>query len=260
MPVAPAPAVGAAAKLTAADVRAGLAELPLDMSCITIAGAPSVIVTRAGQMIAPEDFRAAVRRHIVRHTGLPTEDVVCDFVRTPRAFAVACGEVTYLVVPVSNKPYSGYHAFSVRVRVNGVEAATERVDVNIRLFQPVVVAQRRLGRDNVITEKDLRIERREVTASVGSSFTRFADVVGKRATRSVTAGTVVTDVMIASPLAVRRNDYVTLVGRHGAVRVTTKCIVLKDACVGETVDVMNKDSKKVIRARVVGPDLVELTL
>ena len=260
MPVAPAPEVGTSAKLGAADVRAGLAKLPLDMNCITLDGAPTVVVSRSGQVIRPEHFTDAVRRHVIRHTRLSDDDVVCEFVRIPRTFAVPCGEVTSLVVPVSNKPYAGYHAFSVRVRVNGVEAATERVAVTIRLFRPVVVAERRLVRDEVITDEDLRLERREVTVSVGNYFTDTADLVGKRATRTIAAGTVLTDVMLARPLAVRRNDYVTLVARHGAVRVRTKCIVLKDACVGDSVDVMNKDSKKIIRARVVAPNLVELIL
>jgi flagella basal body P-ring formation protein FlgA len=238
-----APEINASLTVTDDDVRAALAKLPLDMSCITV-----------------EDLKAAVRRHVLEHTGLAAEDVLCEFVGEPRAFAVTSGDVTYLVVPVSNKPYSGYQAFSVCVRVDGVEAASTRVAVKIRVFQPVVVTQRRLTRDEAIGAEDLALERREVTASLGDCFARTADVVGKRATRSVSAGVVLTDAMVGQPLAVRRNDSVTLVARRGAVRVRTKGIALKDACVGESVDVMNADLNKVIRARVVGPNLVELSL
>lgn len=258
--VADAPEINTSKKVTADEVRAGLAKLPLDLSRIAIEGAQSVAVSRAGQTITPENLKAAVRRHVIEHTGLPAEDVVCEFVRTPRAFAVACGEVTYSVVPVSNKPYSGYQAFSVCVRTDGIETETRRVAVKIRLFRSVVVVRRRIARDEVIRGEYIRLERREVTTSVGNYFTRSADVVGKRATRSVSAGVLLTDVMVGKPLAVRRNDCVTLCARRGAVRVRTKCIALKDACVGESVDVMNTDSKKVIRARVVAPNLVELEL
>jgi len=260
LPVASAPAINASMKVTANDVRAGLAKLPLDMSCITIGGAQRVMVSRAGQTISPDDLKAAVRAHVLEHTGLSADDVVCEFVGTVRSFAVTCGEVTYSVVPVANKPYSGYQAFTVCVRVDGVEAVSTRVPVKIRVFRCVAVSRRRLARDEAIDAEHVTLERREVTASVGNYFTRASDVAGKRATRSVSAGVVLTDVMVGEPLAVRRNDYVTLVGRRGAVRVRTKCIALKDACVGESVDVMNKDSKKVIRARVVGPNLVELNL
>jgi flagella basal body P-ring formation protein FlgA len=255
-----APEINASIKLTADEVRAALAKLPLDMSCITMDGAQRITVSRAGQTIAAEDLKAAVRRHVLEHTGLPAEDVVCEFVGEPRAFAVACGEVSYQVVPVSNKPYSGYQAFSVCVRVDGAETASARVAVKIRVFQPVVVTQRRLTRDEAIGAEDVTLERREVTSSLGSYFTRTGDAVGKRATRSVGAGVVLTDVMVGQPLAVRRNDSVTLVARRGAVRVRTTGIALADACVGENVDVMNTDSKKVIRARVVGQNLVELSL
>ncbi len=258
--VAAAPDIEKSTRVTADEVRAGLAKLPLDMSAIAIGGAPSVVVSRSGQVIRPGALQAAVRSHVLEHLGLPADDVVCEMVRVPRAFAVAAGAVTYSVVPIGDKPYAGYQTFSVGLRVDGAEVRTERVSVKIRLFRPVAVARRRLGRDELIQDEDVTLERREVTSSVGSYYVRSGDVVGKRATRSVSAGVVLTDVMVGEPLAVRRNDYVTLVARRGRVRVRTKCVVLKDASVGERVDVMNQDSKKVIRARVVGPNLVELNL
>ncbi len=258
--VTDAPEVNATKTVTADEVRTALATLPLDMERITVGGAERITVTRSGQRIGPAELRSAVRDHVLEQTGLSAEDVVCDFVQVPAAFAIPTGEVTYTVVPLSNKRCSGYQAFSVCVRIDGIDAATKRVSVNIRQFRPVVVTQRRIGRDEVIGDEQIKLERREVTNSIGNYLTRTADVVGKRAMRSVSAGVLLTDVMVGKPLAVRRNDYVTLRARYGAVTVRTKCIALKDACVGESVDVMNKDSKKVIRARVVAPNLVELQL
>ena len=258
--VTDAPEVNATKTVTADEVRTALATLPLDMERVTVGGAERIRVTRSGQRIGPEELRRAVRDHVLEQTGLSAEDIICDFVQVPTAFAIPTGEVTYTVVPLSNKRYSGYQAFSVCVRIDGIDAAAKRVSVKIRQFRPVVVAQRRIGRDEVIGEEQIKLERREVTNSIGNFFTHTADVVGKRAMRSVSAGVLLTDVMVGKPLAVRRNDYVTLRARYGAVTVRTKCIALKDACVGESVDVMNKDSKKIIRARVVAPNLVELDL
>ena len=258
--VTEAPEVNATKVVTADAVRTALATLPLDMERVTVDGPDGVRVTRSGQRIGPEELRRAVRDHVVEQTGLSAEDIVCDFVQVPAAFAIPTGEVTYTVVPLSNKRCSGYQAFSVCVRIDGIDTATKRVSVKIRLFRPVVVTQRRIGRNEVIGKDQVKLERREVTNSVGNYFTRAADVVGKRAMRSVSAGVLLTDVMVGKPLAVRRNDYVTLRARYGAVTVRTKCIALKDACVGESVDVKNKDSNKIIRARVVAPNLVELEL
>ncbi len=258
--VAEAPEVNATKVVTADEVRAALATLPLDMERVAIGGAEHVSVTRSGQRIGPAELSSAVRDHVLEQTGLSVEDVICDFVQVPTAFAIPTGEVTYTVVPLSNKRYAGYQAFSVCVRIDGIDVATKRVSVKIRLFRSVVVTQRRIGRDEVIEDEQIKLERREVTNSIGNYFTRTADAAGKRAMRSVSAGVLLTDVMVGEPLAVRRNDYVTLRARYGAVTVRTKCIALKDACVGESVDVMNKDSKKIIRARVVAPSLVQIEL
>ena len=258
--VTEAPEINASKKLSAGDVRAALGKLPLDMSRITIEGPDQVLVTRSGQPIAPEDLKRAVHDYVVEQTGLPDEDLILEFVRVPRSLAVPVGDVAYSVVPVGNSRLAGYQAFSVGLRIAGVEAVTERVSVKIRLFRLVVVLERRVGQDEVINAEDVKLERREVTGTVGSYYLATEDVVGKRATRSLSAGTLLTDVMVGQPLAVRRNDYVTLQARKGAVRVRTKGIALGDACVGESVDVMNKDSKKVIRARVVALNVVELEL
>jgi flagella basal body P-ring formation protein FlgA len=258
--VADAPEVNATKIVTADAVRTALATLPLDMERIAIGGCENVRVTRSGQRIGPEELRGAVRDYVLEQTGLTSQDVVCDFVQVPAAFAIPTGEVTYTVVPLSNKRCAGYQAFSVCVRIGGVDVETKRVSVKIRQFREVVVAERRIGRDEVIDDEQIKLERREVTNSIGNYFTRADDVVGKRALRSVSAGVLLTDVMVGKPLAVHRKDYVTLRARYGAVTVRTKCVALKDACVGESVDVMNKDSKKVLRARVVAPNLVELEL
>jgi flagella basal body P-ring formation protein FlgA len=258
--VAEVPQINASIKLSGDDVRAALGKLPLDMSRITIEGAEWVVVSRAGQQITPEDLKRAVHDYVVEQTGLPDDDLILEFVRVPQSFAVPVGDATYTVVPVGNSRLAGYQAFSVALRIDGIETVTERVTVKIRLFRPVVVLERRVGQDEVIGAEHVKLERREVTGTVGSYYLATEDAVGKRATRSLSAGMLLTDVMVGQPLAVRRNDYVTLRARKGAVRVRTKCLALADACVGESIDVMNKDSNKVIRARVVAPDEVELEL
>ncbi|MBN1916597.1 MAG: flagellar basal body P-ring formation protein FlgA [Verrucomicrobia bacterium] len=258
--VAEAPQINESIRLSAADVRAALGDLPLDMSRIAIEGPEWVYVSRSGQRIAPEDLKRAVHDYVAEQTGLPDDDLILEFVRVPRSFAAPVGEVEYSVVPVGNSRLAGYLAFSVAVRIDGVEATTERVSVKIRLFRPVVVLERRAGQNEVITAEHVKIERREVTGTVGGYFMAIEDVAGKRATRSLSAGMLLTDVMVGEPLAVRRNNYVTIRARKGAVRVRTKGIALADACVGERVDVMNKDSKKVVHAHVVAPNEVELEL
>jgi flagella basal body P-ring formation protein FlgA len=257
--VADAPAINSTATITAAQVRTALDALALDMSRVSFEGPERVRVSRTGRIVTAEALKSAVREHVVERTGVTGEDLILEFIRVPNAFAVAEGELTYTIVPVSNNRYSGYQVFSVCARVDGIETETVRVTVKIRIFREVAVTVRRLMRDEVIADEHVRLERREVTSSVGSYYMSLAVVVGKRATRSVSAGVVLTDVMVGDPLAVRRDD-VTARARDGAVRVRTKCIALADGCVGESIDVMNNDSKKVIRARVVAPSVVELEL
>ena len=81
-------------------------------------------------------------------------------------------------------------------------------------------------------------------------------LVGRQLDRTVYAGRPLTLADTRAPDALRRNDRVTLLFRHGPLTLEAKGRSLGAGPVGAVIDVMNEESRRVVAARIVGPGLV----
>lgn len=81
-------------------------------------------------------------------------------------------------------------------------------------------------------------------------------VVGQSARRPLRAGEVLRDNDLRAPLLVNRNSLVTIVLRAGGMSLSAQGRALDDGARGDTVRVLNVQSKRTIEAQVIGPDAV----
>jgi len=81
-------------------------------------------------------------------------------------------------------------------------------------------------------------------------------VVGQSARRPLRAGEVLRDNDLRAPLLVNRNGLVTIVLRAGGMSLSAQGRALDDGARGDTVRVLNVQSKRTIEAQVIGPDAV----
>jgi flagella basal body P-ring formation protein FlgA len=122
----------------------------------------------------------------------------------------------------------------------------------------VVTVIRPLGKHQPIKPADLSVERRDLAALPSDTISRIEDAMGNRTTRMIYPNTVLQTSMISSPPLVKRGDMVKIVANAGAMTITATGMVKQQGCKGETVRVVNTDSKRIITARVTGPGAVEV--
>ena len=89
------------------------------------------------------------------------------------------------VVQSTRGSTAGVQSFQIAADVAGKEQARFWVKAEVRVYEQVVVAARPLGRQETLSAKDLRLERREITGRTAQIFTRFDDVVGKQSIRAI---------------------------------------------------------------------------
>jgi len=123
-----------------------------------------------------------------------------------------------------------------------------------------VQAARGLEPGTVLAETDLA----EVESDLGDvpedAVAGRDALVGLRVVRPVSAGAWIRRTAVAQPLQVRRGAPVTLVARVGAVEARAAAQAKNDGAAGEIITVMNLNSKRTLRARVVGAGLVQAVL
>jgi flagella basal body P-ring formation protein FlgA len=79
------------------------------------------------------------------------------------------------------------------------------------------------------------------------------EVIGKAAKSPLRVGAAVQARDLAEPLVVHRNETISVAYDAGGIRLVLQAKALKDASVGESVQVLNPQSKKVIEAVASGP-------
>jgi flagella basal body P-ring formation protein FlgA len=140
--------------------------------------------------------------------------------------------------------------------VDGREAASAVVAMTVRVFAEVLVAARDLARGEPLGPDDFRRVTLETTRMRGRMLPAFLpDRTPRRALRE---GSVVLEEDLVPVVLVRRGELVTMRFRKGALRLAARGQARSDGARGAVIAVMNVDTKRVIQARVAGPQLVEV--
>ena len=114
-----------------------------------------------------------------------------------------------------------------------------------------LVANRTLRAGTVLVPGDLAIRG---DGDVG----QMEAMIGQEVRRAVYAGHVVVPGDVGPPTLVHRNDIVTMTFRSGALGLRTEGRALGNGGIGEKIEVMNLDSRLVVRALVTGARQVEV--
>jgi flagella basal body P-ring formation protein FlgA len=152
----------------------------------------------------------------------------------------------------------GIHNFYIAAEIAGKEAARFWVKTEIRVFEQVVVAAAPLARQELISVKDVRLERREIVARGNRPFTRVDDVVGKQPTRVIEANDMITQSALERPTLVKRGSPITLVFETGGLRVETAGVAEEGGKIGDLIQIKNASSGKLLRGVVLDSRNVRL--
>ncbi|MCC2096091.1 MAG: flagellar basal body P-ring formation protein FlgA [Hyphomicrobiales bacterium] len=123
----------------------------------------------------------------------------------------------------------------------------------------VVVAGQTIYPRDVIASPMVRLERRHVAhQSVAFAIRRIEQAVGKEAKRTIVRGEPLWKNQVGPPIDVRLGQPVDIRFVSGAIVVTAAGTALQSGIRGQSIRIRNNDSGAYVRARVLGPSLVEV--
>ncbi|WP_276486862.1 flagellar basal body P-ring formation chaperone FlgA [Ectopseudomonas mendocina] len=149
---------------------------------------------------------------------------------------------------------------TTRVRCDGTAPWTVFVPAEVRLYRQVVVVTRPLKRMSVIKAADLSMMERDI-GTLGQNFlTDPAQAIGKKLTRQLGGDQVLAPSHLQVAEVIRRGDQVVISARGTTVNVRMPGEALTNGAPGEQINVRNLRSQRVVRARVIGPGQVEVSM
>lgn len=132
------------------------------------------------------------------------------------------------------------------------------VPVRVRREAEVVVLTAAAASGVPISAGQLAVQRRDIGALAGATFSDPAALVGRVPSRALAPGVVPTETDLALGRLLRRGDPVVLVSRIGGVEVRMPGRALGPAQAGGVVAVENTSSRRILRGRVAAEGVVEL--
>jgi flagellar basal body P-ring formation protein FlgA len=224
-------------------------------------GLSEITITRTARTLAISDLERAVAEAAQKHLGIADiDDIAVRFDRDVRAIQV---EPNAAGTPrVARFSYDSYtRRFEGIVELHGSASLRKqplRLSGTIIETAEIVVLARNVARGETLRESDILVERRPRTELSSDSLTRLAAVIGQAARRVLRGGQALRTADLMKPDLVGRNDTVTIVFEVPGITLTARGKALAAGAEGETIEVLNPHSKRVLHATVRGPGVVSV--
>jgi flagellar basal body P-ring formation protein FlgA len=232
---------------------------PHQLIDIDTRGLTEVIVTRASRAIGPREITASIAQMLSQQYALgDPKDISLTFdlpVHTLQVETSAIGDLQ--VRALAYDPRSG--RFDVTLDLPSSQALHRQparfTGMAIETVAAVAVAHT-VERGQVLEASDLTILRRPKAQA--SDLADMQAAIGLAARRQLRPGQPIFVADLMKPDIVQRNDTVTLVYEAPGLTLTLRGQAQGAGALGDTIDVVNTQTKRVIQGVITGPDRVNV--
>jgi flagella basal body P-ring formation protein FlgA len=148
----------------------------------------------------------------------------------------------------------------VELRCAGAQPWHIYLPVRMVGTSPVAIAARAIVAGSILTDKDVRIEQRDIPELPPGYLDDPTVAVGLTAARPISTGAVITNQYLLAAKAVQRGQTVTLVADSGPMSIRMQGKALADALINQRVKVENTSSGKVVEGVARSEQVVEIVL
>ena len=162
-----------------------------------------------------------------------------------------------IMLPSTSISYSTGTPVKARIFVNGKAYRDVNFIVSIKIFDIALVAAHDLHIETPVTDSDFRVD--EIVIDGRTDYLKdAAEVRGLVPHRFIRAGSPVSINYFQQPVAVESGRMVRIIFRQGGLNVSAKGVAMGRGRIGQVIKVRNETSQKVLSARVIDSQTVEV--
>lgn len=135
---------------------------------------------------------------------------------------------------------------------------TVYIPVQLKLMVDMVAAAHRIMPGDIITEKDVFIEKFDKYQVYHEYFQEPTQVINLVASRLIAPRSIIFQKSVAKPKLVKKNQSIALVLREGPIEVSMAGVAQMDGYINDTIKILNPSSKKIVEGIVTGYGTVEI--
>lgn len=162
-----------------------------------------------------------------------------------------------ILLPSTSISYTSMTPVKARIFVNGKPYRDVNIMASIKIFDLVLIATHDLRIEMPVTESDFRLD--EVAVDGRTEYLKDpAEVVGLVPHRFIRAGSPVTINYFQQPVAVESGHMVRIIFKQGGLQVSAKGVAMSRGRIGQIIKVRNEASQKILSAKVIDAQTVEV--
>ncbi len=162
-----------------------------------------------------------------------------------------------IAVRGGSAPWTGRQQLVLLIQTAGApQSLTLNCDVS--LTPTVVVATQTIAKGTIVRPSDVRLQSATPNEGNVHVFTSLDEVIGKETARVIVAGQIIDSQLVQRQLLVKRGEVVSVFARAAGIQVRTTGRARQDGSLGELVEVEAIADRKLIFARVSGPQEVDV--
>lgn len=255
-----APLPGQSIEFDRRDVMRRMAQYEVDFSAVRVMTPRQIKVMRSFVEITKPELEKIVSEFIAQSSPISDGARRIKEIKVPESVILPKGRVTYKVVGPQNRRLVGRCPLAVEFSVNGHSHKKVWTSVTIEVLGTVVLTRKPLGRFKPITEDDIVLQTMDLANLPHDVVTRPETVLGKRTKRAIGTQIPLRTNLVELPPLVNRGDIVVIVAESRGLKITAQGQVKRKGRLGERIPVVNVDSNKVLYARVIDANTVQVDL
>ncbi|TKB66579.1 MAG: flagellar basal body P-ring formation protein FlgA [Nitrospira sp.] len=213
---------------------------------------------QAIHQLHPEQIERSILRVLEQEMAGKVRAVHAVVIDPLDPMKVPSGDMSLRILPSGVEGGLGRRVFHIQVDMNGKSWQTIDAIADVSASIDAVVPTRAIQIDSVIDAEDITTHRVKLTDLDHQLMTDVKDVIGKSAVRPLQTNNPIRLGMLKRPNAVRKGDRVSIEARHGGLSIQVTGLAKSSGEIGQTATVINVDSGKELRAKIVGPGAVRV--
>ena len=164
-----------------------------------------------------------------------------------------------IILPAATLNYGGMTSGKARISINGKFNRDVTFVANLKVYDTVLVTNHDLRVDSKVSESDFRLE--EISIDGRAEYIKdFSEIKGLVPLRYIRAGFPVAKNYFQPPMAVESHHPVKIIYYINGMQVTAKGTALARGRIGQVIRVRNDASQKILSARIIGSQTVEVII
>jgi flagella basal body P-ring formation protein FlgA len=232
------------------------AVLPHEIVNMETRGLTDVVVTRASTTITAKDIETRITQALAgRQRNTDAGNLTLTFDNEPRTMHIEPG-TELRIARMTFDPRSG--RFDVLFERAGNRTLLRYTGTYSETFEAAALA-RPLTVGEVVRAADVTIVRRPKAEFAANIMTSAEQAVGLAARRPMRPGEVLRQTDLAKAELIARNDNVTITFQVPGITLTMRGKALEGGGQGDTINVLNVQSKRPVQGKIAGPGHVVVT-